>query len=208
MCLVLDEEDVLPLRQLVYKVGKVGIAAQCRTVLSPPPPCRACSPPASSSTTTLLPGSEHTLRVSMIVPHICLCVIQPCHCSSSAEHSAPTAASSSKAGYYAYVEDPRCIRSTTEVLVVCQRRRFCPSTFRNVFGIFPSVSIIPDIMFVDSSIYYFVRKGSFFWNSSRFSIGRGSFLVLPAAGPIVVWAEARSPCIYTKQMYRDIRQPG
>ena len=55
---------------------------------------RACLPPASYSTTTLLPSSSssgHTLRVSMIVLRILLCVIQHCHCSSGAQLSVPTA---------------------------------------------------------------------------------------------------------------------
>ena len=32
-------------------------------------------------------------------------------------------------------------------------------------------------------IYYFVPNGRFFRNSSLFSFGRGSFLVLPVAAP-------------------------
>ena len=60
---------------------------------------RARLPPASYTTATLLPSSSssgYTLRVSMIVLRILLCVIQHCHCSSGAQHSVPTAASAGR----------------------------------------------------------------------------------------------------------------
>ena len=96
---------------------------------------RACLPPASYSTTTLLPSSSsssgHTLRVSMIVLRIFLCVIQHCH-------TVPPVLSTvrqrqQQAGYYARVEDPRCTLCTTVVfVVVVSGIDLCTRTFRNV----------------------------------------------------------------------------
>ena len=112
---------------------------------------RACLPPASYSTTTLLPSSSssgHTFRVSMIVLRILLWVIQHCHCSRCAQHSAPTAA----AGWVLCA----CGRSALYAQYYCSVRCCCQRHWpmhaylpQCVTGIFCSVPIIPD-MFVDS----------------------------------------------------------
>ena len=89
-----------------------------------------------------------------------LCVIQHCHCSSCAQHSAPTAA----AGRVLCASgNPRCTLSTTVVfVVVVSCIGLCTRTFRNLCGSFSSVPIIRD-MFVDSSTTRTNRSYKTYW---------------------------------------------